>query len=129
MIINLLYVAIGGALGASLRYFVSIVCKLYFLHFPIATLTVNVVGSLIIGLLANYVHSKEISDIFFKYFLIVGLLGSFTTFSAFSIETVELMKEGKIALSFLYIFLSFFLSILAAFIGFYINKISFWLRI
>ena len=121
----MIYVAGGGAIGASLRFFISSICKMYFPYFPVGTLIVNIIGSFFIGLLANYLNSKEVSELFFKYFVIIGLLGSFTTFSAFSIETVELMKEGKIALSFLYIFLSFFLSILAAFIGFYINKISF----
>ena len=123
MIINFLFIASGGALGASLRYLVSSICKLYFTYFPLGTLCVNIIGSFIIGLLANYIYSKEVSDIFFKYFIIIGLLGSFTTFSSFSIETIELMKEGKTSLSLIYISLSFILCISSAFIGLSINKI------
>ena len=123
MIINLLYIASGGAIGASLRYLVSLFCKIYFPYFPVGTLIVNIVGSFFIGLLVNYFNSKDITDIFFKYFLIIGLLGSFTTFSAFSIETVELMKQGKILLSLVYVLFSITLSVLAAFIGLSLNKL------
>ena len=123
MIINLFLVASGGAVGASLRYFVSNIFRLYFPLFPIGTLFVNVLGSFIIGLLANYLHSKDLSDIFYKYFIIIGLLGSFTTFSSFSIENIELIKEGKTMLSFFYIFLSFSLCILSAFVGISIIKL------
>ena len=123
MIINFLYIASGGAIGASLRYIISYLCKLYFPYFPVGTLIVNIIGSFFIGLLANYLISKEMSEIFFRYFLIIGLLGSFTTFSAFSIETIELIKEGKISISLLYILLSFILSIFAAFIGLSLNRI------
>ena len=119
----MIYVASGGAIGALLRFFVSIICKEYISFFPIGTLIVNILGSFFIGVLANYLNSREISEIFFKYFLIIGLLGSFTTFSAFSIETIELIKEGKMSLSLLYVLLSFILSISAAFFGLSIFKI------
>ena len=122
MFIYFIYVAGGGALGASLRFFVQSSSKLYFPNFPVGTLIVNIIGSFLIGLLANYLNSKEISELFYKYFIIIGLLGSFTTFSAFSIETIELFKEGRILLSLIYIFLSFVLTISAAFLGLSLNK-------
>ena len=122
MFINLIYVAAGGALGASLRFLISSICKVYFPNFPIGTLIVNIFGSFFIGLLANYLNSREITELFYKYFLIIGLLGSFTTFSAFSIETIELIKEGKFSMSLFYIFFSLSLSILAAFIGLSFNR-------
>ena len=122
MFIYLIYVAGGGALGASLRFIISSICKVYFPYFPIGTLIVNVIGSFFIGLLVSYLNSKEISELFFKYFLIIGLLGSFTTFSAFSIETIELIKAGKVSLSFIYILLSFTLTIFAASLGLSLNK-------
>ena len=122
MFIYFIYVAGGGALGASLRFFISSICKVYFPYFPIGTLIVNIIGSFFIGLLASYLNSKEVSELFLKYFVIIGLLGSFTTFSAFSIETIELIKQEKIALSFVYILLSFILSILAAYLGLTLNK-------
>ena len=123
MFIYLIYVAGGGALGASLRFFISSICKVYFPYFPIGTLIVNIIGSFFIGLLANFLNSREISELFIKYFVIIGFLGSFTTFSAFSIETIELIKEGKISLSLLYVLLSFILSIFAAFIGLSLFKL------
>ena len=126
MFIYFIYVAGGGALGASLRFFVQSISKLYFPNFPVGTLIVNIIGSFLIGLLANYFNSKEISELFYKYFIIIGLLGSFTTFSAFSIETIELFKEGRILLSLIYIFLSFILTISAAFLGLSLNKFWFW---
>ena len=129
MIINFLYIASGGAIGASLRYLVSHFFKIYFPYFPVGTLIVNIIGSFFIGLIANYLNSKDISEIFFKYFLIIGFLGSFTTFSAFSIETVELIKQGKILFSLLYIIFSFTLSILAAFIGISLIRFWFWKKI
>ena len=123
MFIYLIYIAGGGALGATLRFLISNICKVYFPYFPVGTLIVNIFGSFFIGILANYLNSREISEIFFKYFLIIGLLGSFTTFSAFSIETIELITEGKMSLSLLYVLLSFILSISAAFIGFSLIKL------
>ena len=122
MFIYFIYVAGGGALGASLRFFVQSISKLYFPNFPVGTLIVNIIGSFLIGLLANYLNSKEISELFYKYFIIIGLLGSFTTFSAFSIETIELINEGRISLSLIYILLSFALTISAAFLGLSLNK-------
>ena len=122
MFINILYVAIGGALGASLRFIISNFLKNYFSYFPVGTLFVNVLGSLCIGILASYLFNKEISLEIIKYFLIIGFLGSFTTFSAFSIETIDMFKNGKIFMSFTYIFLSIFLSIFAAYIGISYNK-------
>ena len=122
MFIYFIYVAGGGALGASLRFFVQSISKLYFPNFPVGTLIVNIIGSFLIGLLANYLNSKEISELFYKYFIIIGLLGSFTTFSAFSIETIELINEGRISLSLIYILLSFVLTISAAFLGLSLNK-------
>ena len=122
MIIKIIYIAAGGALGSILRFFVSYLFKIYFPYFPIGTLIVNIFGSFLIGVFASYLNSKEISEIIIKYFLIIGILGSFTTFSAFSIETLELFKQDKAFLSFLYIVLSIVLSILAAYVGFSLSK-------
>ena len=123
MIIKLLYIATGGALGSILRFFVSYICKIYFLYFPVGTLLVNVIGSFLAGLLVSYLNNKEISEIIIKYFFIIGFLGSFTTFSAFSIETLELLKKDGIYVSLIYIMSSIILSIFAAYIGFTLIKL------
>ena len=123
MFIYLIYVAGGGALGASLRFFVSSICKIYFPYFPIGTLLINIIGSFFIGVFVGYLNNKEILEFFIKYLLIIGLLGSFTTFSAFSIETLELLKKDGIYVSLIYIMSSIILSIFAAYIGFTLIKL------
>ena len=123
--IKLIYVASGGAVGAVLRYLTSNFYRFYFPNFPIGTLFINFIGSFLIGILASNLESRGTSYIFIKYFLIIGILGSFTTFSTFSLETIQLVNDKKLFLSFVYIFLSISLCIFGAFIGFSINKI--WL--
>jgi len=124
-LINLIYVASGGAVGAVLRYLTSNFYRFYFPNFPIGTLFINFIGSFLIGILASNLESRGTSYIFIKYFLIIGILGSFTTFSTFSLETIQLVNDKKLFLSLVYIFLSISLCILGAFFGFNINKI--WL--
>ena len=124
MIIKILYIAIGGSLGSILRFSVSHFCKIYFPYFPVGTLLVNILGSFFIGLFVSYLNNKEISEIIIRYFFMIGLLGSFTTFSAFSIETLELFKQDKVFLSSLYVLFSIILSIFAAYIGFTLVKFS-----
>ena len=97
-------------------------CKIYFPYFPVGTLLVNILGSFFIGLFVSYLNNKEISEIIIRYFFIIGLLGSFTTFSAFSIETLNLYKQEGLSLSAFYIILSVIFSISAAYIGFNLIK-------
>ena len=123
--INLIYVASGGAVGAVLRYLTSNFYRFYFPNFPIGTLFINFIGSFLIGILASNLDSRGTSYIFIKYFLIIGILGSFTTFSTFSLETIQLANDKKLFLSLVYIFVSISLCIFGAFFGFNINKI--WL--
>ena len=78
---------------------------------------VNIIGSFFIGVFVGYLNNKEILEFFIKYLLIIGLLGSFTTFSAFSIETLNLYKQEGLSLSAFYIILSVIFSISAAYIG------------
>jgi len=121
-LVNLIYVASGGAIGAVLRYLIQNFIRFYFPNFPIGTLFINFAGSFLIGLLASNLEYKGTSSIFIIYFLIIGVLGSFTTFSAFSLETIQLINENKIFLSLVYIFLSMSLCIFGAFFGFFINR-------
>ena len=123
--INLIYIATGGAVGAIVRFISSNFFKILFPNFPIGTLFVNFIGSFFIGFLL-YILENQYSNnsSFIKYFLIIGLLGSFTTFSAFSIETVQLFNDKKFILSIIYILLSVLLCISGAFVGYSINRLS-----
>ena len=121
--INIFWVATGGALGASLRFISSSFINLFYPNLPIGTFFVNVLGSFIIGLLINTLEMRSSSEIFIKYFLIIGVLGSYTTFSAFSYEVIELYNNKKLLLSIIYILASVFSCIVAAYAGYSINKV------
>ena len=121
--INFFWVAAGGALGASLRFISSSFFNLFYPNLPIGTFFVNVLGSFIIGLLINTLEMRSSSEVFIKYFLIIGVLGSYTTFSAFSYEVIELYNNKKFLLSIIYILASVFSCIVAAYAGYSINKV------
>ena len=114
--------ATGGATGAVLRYVLISLSKTLFTSSIYGTLSVNILGSFFIGYLITSNYARNLSEDFVKFFLIVGLLGSFTTFSAFSYEVVNLINSKKILISFLYIFVSIFFCILFAYLGMIINK-------
>jgi len=122
-LINFFWVAAGGALGASLRFISSSFFNLFYPNLPIGTFFINVLGSFIIGLLINTLEMRNYSEIFIKYFLIIGVLGSYTTFSAFSYEVIELYNNKKFLLSIIYILASVFSCIVAAYAGYTINKV------
>ena len=115
MLKALLYVGLGGAAGSMARYVVY--------HFRsgqaawIPTLVVNLVGSFAIGILAGYAFKNSISDNN-RLLLMTGLLGGFTTFSAFSLDNLTLLREGKFLLMISYILASAGLGLLACFGGF-----------
>lgn len=114
----ILSIAAGGALGAVLRYGVMIVTPLFIsINFPLATLIVNVIGSFIMGLLIVYFTIAGNINPEIKAFLSVGVLGAFTTFSAFSYDIVALWEKGDIILAFAYGAASVLLSITAIFLG------------
>ena len=120
--INIILVAAGGATGAVLRYFLTNLSKTVFISSVYGTLTVNIIGSFLIGYLITSDFSKNINGNFVKFFLIIGLLGSFTTFSAFSFEVVNLIISKKILIAFIYISISIFVCILFAYLGMLVNK-------
>ncbi len=119
-------VASGGAVGAMLRFGIGNITKILTQNSFYGTLTVNILGSFLIGYLISIGYIKNLSNEFIRYFLIIGFLGSFTTFSAFSYEVIELYLSRKILLSFLYILFTVTICVVAAYLGMYINK--FWLK-
>ncbi len=115
---NYLYVGIGGFIGAVLRVSTGDFLLQTFSNtlLPFSTLAINLLGTFILAyFLANY--AKKMSTKF-KLFFSTGLLGSFTTFSTFSLETLTLLNSGEFLLAFLYISLSILGGILFALLGF-----------
>lgn len=91
----LLAIMVGGAVGSVLRYgLAKTIQKILESDFPYGTLTVNVLGSLAIGFLSVMLLERWSSNIELRAFIMVGLLGGFTTFSAFSLETMTLFESG-----------------------------------
>ncbi|HWQ87049.1 fluoride efflux transporter CrcB [Brevundimonas sp.] len=125
---RLLIVAAGGALGAVARYGVGAWAVRLFptAAWPLGTLTVNVVGGLVMGLLAGWLafrgggHGESI-----RLFAAVGVLGGFTTFSAFSLETALMIERRQFAMAGGYVALSVVLSIAALFIGLMVARRAF----
>jgi CrcB protein len=115
------FVAIGGACGASLRFYISqLVLNWLGKGFPFATLMVNISGSFIMGLLYQMIE-KEILDISVHRTLIgIGFLGAFTTFSTFSLDSLLLLQQGEVVKATLNIFLNVVLCIGAAGLGMFI---------
>ena len=90
------FIAIGGATGACLRYFISdSMIKLLGKGFPFGTLTVNIIGSLLMGILYGLIEKEIIAISPAKSLIGIGFLGALTTFSTFSLDTLLLMQQGQ----------------------------------
>ncbi len=109
---------LGGGLGALARFFVSsFVNERAASHFPCGTLTVNIVGSFLMGLLAMWLVDKLGLNPLLRLAIFVGFLGAFTTFSTFSMETLNLFEEGLALRALLNMFVNVSLSVLAVWLG------------
>lgn len=115
------FIALGGAFGACSRFLVSELCAtLLGRGFPYGTLTVNVVGSLMMGLLIAAFENGSLATEPWRQIIGLGFLGALTTFSTFSMDNVLLMQQGAFFKMGLNVLLNVFLSISAAWIGFQI---------
>lgn len=118
----LIWLMLGGALGTLGRYLITLLSiKLWGLQFPIGTLIVNAVGSLMIGFIWGMWDAEDLKPEV-KAFLIIGVLGGFTTFSAYSLETLSLFKSGQIKLALVNILANNLLSLVMVFLGYVIGK-------
>ncbi len=115
---QMLAIAAGGALGALMRFWVSTgVYNLIGRDFPWGTLVVNVLGSLLMGMLYVWLMERVSQSVEWRAFLLIGLLGAFTTFSTFSIETLNLLETGQHIRAVLNTLLSVVLCVAAAWVG------------
>jgi CrcB protein len=123
MIKNFALVALGGGLGSILRYSCQKLFQLNFSGtFPLGTFLVNISGSILIGLLWGLsIRSAALTENW-KLVLMTGLCGGFTTFSAFSQESISLLRDGKTNLFFLYVLGSVVLGLLATFYSFRLTQ-------
>ncbi len=121
MLGNLAYVALGGALGASARYLTGVAAlRLMGPGFPYGTLAVNVIGSFVMGALVVVLGHFGANR--FAPLLMTGLLGGFTTFSAFSLDAVTLYERGEIGTAMMYVAVSVVLSIAALMAGLHLAR-------
>ncbi len=118
MIRNILFVGLGGGLGTIARY----LCQRWFAlnyptHFPWGTFAVNITGCFLIGLFWGLTFKSFSGNESWKLFLMTGICGGFTTFSAFTLEGVGLLKEQRPGLFFSYVIGSVTLGLLATYAG------------
>lgn len=115
---NYLVVFAGCGIGGMLRHFVNVwVPRLVGTQFPFHTLTVNVLGSFVMGALAGYFAFRGDSSQSWRLFLTTGLLGGFTTFSTFSLDTAYLFERGAVGAAVTYVLVSVLASIAGLFLG------------
>jgi CrcB protein len=99
-----LLVFLGGGLGATLRHAVNTLCaRLFGTHFPFGTFLINVTGSLVMGLIAGYLAFRGQAAQPWRLFVMTGVLGGYTTFSAFSLDAALLYERGEVGLAAAYV--------------------------
>ncbi len=119
-----LLVAVGAAIGGVARYAVSsLIGRAWTGSFPLATLTVNIVGSLLMGVLvgalARFMPAWQAEA---RLFAAVGILGGFTTFSSFSLDTIVLIERGELPLAIFYVALSVVVCVIGLYLGLLITR-------
>ena len=117
---SILLVALGGALGSVARYLLSGLVLQHTLHwrFPLGTFLVNIIGCFTIGVLAGLAVKDDFFSIYTRVFLFTGIIGGFTTFSAFGLETFYLMRRGESLVAASYVTLSIFIGLLVLWFGY-----------
>ena len=120
---KVLSIGMGGFIGAVGRYWFSGFMQKYSDRFPLGTLSVNLLGSFILGLLATLFLEKVIVNQEIRLFLLIGVLGAFTTYSTFSLETLNLMRSGEWILAGFNILANIIGTLIAVWLGLSIAKL------
>ncbi|HEX4112544.1 MAG TPA: fluoride efflux transporter CrcB [Stellaceae bacterium] len=118
-----LAIAVGGVLGCSARYAMTeLVGSIFGRDFPYATLSINVLGSFLMGFLFVEMFERLEVEPYLRIGILTGVLGGFTTFSAFAMETLILLERGETGKGVLYVMLSVGLSLAGVFVGAFIAR-------
>ncbi|MCF6212758.1 MAG: fluoride efflux transporter CrcB [Flavobacteriaceae bacterium] len=116
-------VGLGSFIGGTLRYLIAQMVQSKFLSaFPFGTLTVNIIGCFVIGIVFGMSEKFNLSPEW-RLFLATGICGGFTTFSAFSLETMQLLRDGQILYGLLYVAASILVGLLAVYLGMTLLKL------
>ncbi|WP_028778491.1 fluoride efflux transporter FluC [Shimazuella kribbensis] len=121
----MIYVTVGiaGAIGALLRYTIGLIIpSTSFFHFPISTLLINLIGCLCLSWFFSWIHRYAFFPAWAHTAIITGLIGSFTTFSTFQLEFIQLIEKNYFYFAFLYLFLSGIGGYVFSLLGMYLAK-------
>jgi fluoride exporter len=117
-VLAFLLIFVGGGFGSMLRHAVNQTSAAMFgVNLPYGTLSVNIIGSLMMGLIAGWFASRGDGGQLLRLFLTTGILGGFTTFSAFSLDAALLLERGRSAIGILYVVASVAAGIICVFVG------------
>ncbi len=118
--LNLIYVGVGGFLGSIGRYLLAGAVYRMFpnLNFPTGTTVVNILGCFLIGLITGLVEIRNLLNPEMRIFILIGLLGGFTTFSTFGFETFALLRDGAFVSAFANVLVQVIVGISAVWLGF-----------
>jgi CrcB protein len=123
MLRPLLLVALGGGIGSAFRYLTSVFVARYFSgHFPLATFITNFLGCFLIGILMGYFLKSQTEHNAMRWLLVAGFCGSYTTFSAFGYESVNLIQTQQLLTAFAYIALSVIAGLAAVWLGLLLSR-------